>query len=45
MTPGFSRFFLRGSGGGLKQHLLAAIYFFGPIRNCEGPNIVGGGPA
>src|SRR5208282_5305447 len=45
IAPGFSSFSWRGSGAGLKQHLLAAIYFFGTIRNCEGPNIVSGGPA
>jgi hypothetical protein len=42
IAPGFPSFFVRGFAGGLKQHLLAAIYFFGTIRNCEGPNIVGG---
>lgn len=43
IAPGFSSIFARGSAGVLPQHLLAAIYFFGTIRNCEGPNIVNGG--
>jgi hypothetical protein len=37
-------FFVRGSAGSLKQHLLAAIYFFGAnVGACRAPIIVGGG--
>jgi hypothetical protein len=43
MAPGFPSFFVRGSVGGPKQHLLAAIYFFGGTHDCESPVIVGGG--
>jgi hypothetical protein len=43
LAPGFPSFFARGSAGGPKQHLLAAIYFFGPLHNCEAPIIVSGG--
>ena len=43
IAPRFPSFFVRGSAGGLKQHLLAAIYFFGAIRNCMAPVIVSGG--
>jgi hypothetical protein len=42
IAPGVPGFFVRGSAGGLKQHLLAAIYFFGSIRNCMAPVIVSG---
>jgi hypothetical protein len=43
MAPSFLSFFVRGSEGGLKQHLLAAIYFFGALHDCEAPIIVSGG--
>jgi hypothetical protein len=43
ITPSLPSFFARGSAGGPKQHLLAAIYFFGPLHNCEAPIIVSGG--
>jgi hypothetical protein len=43
MAPNFPSFFVRGSAGGLRQHLLAAIYFFGPLRDCMAPVIVSGG--
>jgi len=43
VLPGASNFLARSSGGGLKQHLLAVIYFFGVVANCQGPGIVGGG--
>ena len=43
ITPSFPSFFARGSAGGLKQDLLAAIYFFGPLHNCAAPVIVSGG--
>lgn len=44
LAPSFLRSFVRGSGGGLKQHLLAAIYFFGvQVGACRAPIIVGGG--
>ena len=43
IAPRVSNFFARSSGGGLKQHLLAVIYFFGVAANCQGPGIVGGG--
>ena len=44
LAPSFLRsFFVRGSAGGLKQHLLAAIYFFGvQVGACRAPIIVGG---
>jgi hypothetical protein len=43
IAPGFPGFFARGSAGGLKQHLLAAIYFFGQSSGaCRAPIIVGG---
>ncbi len=43
VAPSFPSFFVRGSAGGLKQHLLAAIYFFGALRDCTAPIIVSGG--
>jgi hypothetical protein len=43
IAPGFPSFFVRGSAGGGKQHLLAAIYFFGVRHNCLTPIIVTGG--
>jgi len=43
ITPSFPSFFVRGSAGELRQHLLAAIYFFGPLRDCMAPVIVSGG--
>jgi|SRR5271166_3149653 len=43
IAPGFPSFFLQGSAGGPTPHLLAAIYFFGAIRDCEAPIIVSGG--
>jgi hypothetical protein len=43
-APSFLRSFVRGSAGSLKQHLLAAIYFFGTQGGtCRAPIIVGGG--
>jgi hypothetical protein len=42
LAPSFPSFFARGSAGGLKQHLLAAIYFFGTLRDCKAPIIVSG---
>ena len=43
MAPRLPNFFVRNSAGGLRQHLLAAIYFFGMAHDCESPVIVGGG--
>jgi hypothetical protein len=44
IAPNFPSFFARGSAGGLKQQLLAAIYFFGGnVGACKAPIIVGGG--
>jgi hypothetical protein len=43
IAPSFPSFLVRGFAGSSKQHLLAAIYFFGPIRDCEVPVIVSGG--
>ena len=45
LAPSFLRsLFVRGSAGGLKQHLLAALYFFGgQSGDCRAPIIVGGG--
>jgi hypothetical protein len=44
IAPSFPSFLVRGFAGGLKQHLLAAaIYFFGPLRDCTAPVIVSGG--
>jgi len=44
IVPNFPSFSARGSAGGLKQHLLAAIYFFGQQAGaCKAPIIVGGG--
>ena len=43
IAPSSPSFFVRGSAGGLKQHLLAAIYFLGALRDCEAPIIVSGG--
>jgi hypothetical protein len=45
LAPSFlSSFFVRGYAGSLKQHLLAAIYFFGANAGaCRAPIIVGGG--
>jgi hypothetical protein len=44
LAPSFLvSFFVRGSSGGLKQHLLAAMYFFGVhAGGCTAPIIVGG---
>jgi hypothetical protein len=42
IAPGVPGFFVRGYAVGLKQHLLAAIYFFGPLRDCKAPIIVSG---
>jgi hypothetical protein len=43
IAPSFPSFFARAFEGGLKQHLLAAIYFFGLHgSDCDSP-IVGGG--
>jgi len=41
IVPNFPRFFARAFAGGLKQHLLAAIYFFGAHSgDCLAPVIV-----
>ena len=45
ITPSFPSFFARGATGGLRQHLLAAIYFFGGhTSDCLTPIIVANGP-
>jgi hypothetical protein len=41
IAPGFPGFFVGGFAGGRKEHLLAAIYFFGIRHNCMAPVIVG----
>jgi len=43
ITPGVPGFFDRVYAGGRKQDLLAAIYFFGMLRDCKTPVIVSGG--
>ena len=44
IAPSFPSFLVRGFAGGVKQHsLAAAIYFFGPLRDCTAPVIVSGG--
>jgi hypothetical protein len=43
IAPGVPGFFVRGYAGGRRQDLLAAIYFFGMLRDCHAPVIVSGG--
>ena len=43
VAPGVPGFFVRGYAGGRRQDLLAAIYFFGMLRDCHAPIIVSGG--
>ena len=44
IAPNFPSFLARAFAGGGKQHLLAAIYFFGGhSSDCETPIIIGGG--
>jgi len=43
IAPGVPGLFVRGYAGGHMQDLLAAIYFFGAIRDCHAPVIVSGG--
>jgi hypothetical protein len=43
IAPGVPGFFVRGYARGRRQDLLAAIYFFGMLRNCMAPVIVSGG--
>jgi hypothetical protein len=43
IVPSVPGFFVRGHAGGHSQDLLAAIYFFGPLRDCKAPVIVSGG--
>ncbi len=43
MTPNYPRYFTRVFPGLSRQQLLAAMYFFADIHDCEGPGIVGGG--
>lgn len=43
IAPGVLGFLARGNAGGRRQDLLAAVYFFGMLRDCHAPIIVSGG--